>query len=156
LLAYINGVEEGYADDEYAGEFEDEFGEDLADHFDEAGIDATNREIDRLKEALEQINARILWLESLKENPVERVRLGGITGMEITPQVLEEIIQGARTEAEFIKDQIEILENGVQAMKAVDTTFVAEVGHPENIDTVQYGPAPFYRELNDSLNEHLH
>ena len=83
-------------------DFEDEegFDEDLDSLLEES--DAVEIEVDevtRLARVLETIKTRIEWLESLKANTEERVRLSEITGIELTQEALDEIIEAAKSEA---------------------------------------------------------
>ncbi|MEJ2094673.1 MAG: hypothetical protein P8X93_05785, partial [Gammaproteobacteria bacterium] len=127
-LASIEGVPEELED-----EFTREFGI-------EPGI-AVDKTVKLLQKTLQTIEARIIWLESLKEDPVEQARLGEISGIEITPEVLEEIIEGARTEAKFIEEQILMLLNGTQASNEMNSQPIAEMEEANQIDTISNGVA---------------
>ena len=70
--------------------------------------------IQKLGKMLETVNARIQWLESLKGNPEERARLSESTGIDLTQEALDAIIEGARSEAAFIEKQIKLLQEGTR------------------------------------------
>ena len=73
-------------------------------------------EVTRLAKVLETIQARIEWLESLKADTEERVRLSEITGIELTQETLDAIIESAKAEAAFIENQIRLQIEGNEAM----------------------------------------
>jgi len=130
------------ADEELEDEFTDEFGE-------EAPAGETN--IETLARMLETIKTRIAWLESLRTQPEERARLGQSIGIELTLEVLEEIIQGAITEAQFIEKQIKLLQEGTQAL--ADPVFTAEVRDYSSIQHIGYGPAILNLDGQKNMNE---
>nr|NIN35931.1 hypothetical protein [Gammaproteobacteria bacterium]NIN62622.1 hypothetical protein [Gammaproteobacteria bacterium]NIO63159.1 hypothetical protein [Gammaproteobacteria bacterium]NIQ20260.1 hypothetical protein [Gammaproteobacteria bacterium]NIT06451.1 hypothetical protein [Gammaproteobacteria bacterium] len=131
LQQYLASIES--IPEELEDEFTKEFGIESG-----IAVDATVRS---LQKTLQTIEARIIWLESLKENPVEQARLGEISGFKITPEVLEEIIEGARTEAKFIEEQILMLLNGTQASNAIDSQPIAATEEANQIDNIGNGVA---------------
>jgi len=99
---------------------------------------------------LETVNARIQWLESLKVNPEERARLSKSTGIDLTQEVLEDIIDGAKSEAKYIEKQIKLLQEGTEAKIESAPLFIAEAGDYSLTQVVNYGPS-----LLNLGNEHL-
>jgi hypothetical protein len=115
-------------EEELDEEFEDEFGEEVPE---------TN--IQTLTRMLESVQARVRWLESLRTDPEARERLGNAVGIELTLEVLEEIIDGAKLEADFIEKQIQLMQEGTQAF---DTpVFTAEARDYNSIQYFEYGPS---------------
>jgi len=115
-------------------EFEEDFDE---DEFGEPDADA----IQKLAKILESVNARILWLEGLKGDPEERARLSELTGIELTQEALDAIIDGAKSEAKFIERQIKLLQEGTQAKNRSNPLFIAEAGDHSLTQVVDYGPS---------------
>ena len=97
--------------------------------------------IQKLARTLEIINARIQWLESLKGDPEERARLSESTGIELTQEVLEDIIDGAKSEAKYIEKQIKLLQEGTEAKIQSAPLFIAEAGDHSLTQVVNYGPS---------------
>lgn len=124
---YQSQLREYFATDE---EFEEEFEED-------EGPVGTAVAIEALAKTLESVEARIEWLEGLRADPAERARLSEITGIELTQEALDAIIEGARAEAQFIEQQIRQLQEGIQAM--VEPVFMAEARDYNHIMNVDYG-----------------
>ena len=106
------------------------------------GAEADTDEIVRLSRVLESVRARVQWLESLRDNPAERARLGQATGTALTPEQLENIIEGARAQAEFIENQLRLLLEGRQARLPQAPEFRAEARGYESVDVAQYGEPP--------------
>jgi filamentous hemagglutinin family protein len=115
-------------------EFEEDFGED------DFGGAPDAEAIRKLGKMLETVNARIQWLESLKVDLVERERVSKLTGIELTQESLDAIIDGAKSEAKFIEKQIELL-RGPQANFKSDPLFIAEAGDYSLTQVVNYGPS---------------
>jgi hypothetical protein len=110
-------LEEFYAAEE---EFDDEFG-------DEFGEDFATVEIRRLNTILESVQGRIQWLENLKADGGLRTRLSDSTGLELTIEVIDDIIRATQQQIRFIERQIQQLLDGTQAL--IDNSiFVAESG----------------------------
>jgi hypothetical protein len=113
---YRNELQDFYAtEDEFDDDFADEFGEDLA-----------TIEIRRLNNILEMVQARIAWLESLKSNTQARTRLGEQSGIELTIEAIDSIIQATRQQVRLIERQIQQLLSGSQAK--IEPIFQAETG----------------------------
>ena len=106
------------------------------------GTEADTNEIVRLSRVLESVRARVKWLESLRENPVERARLGQATGTALTPEQLENIIEGARAQADFIENQLRLLLEGREARLPQAPEFRAEARGYGSMDVAQYGEPP--------------
>ncbi len=87
---------------------------------------------------LEAIKLRINWLEGLKTNAEERARLSEITGIELTLEVIDTIIEAAKQEALFIESQIRLLLEGTEAQAA--PIFTAEARDYSQILDITYGP----------------
>jgi hypothetical protein len=122
------------AEEELGDEFTDEFGE-------EGPATGKQASINVLVKMLETVKARIQWLESLLTNPEERARLGSITGIELTQEALNEIIEGAKAQSQFIEQQIKQLQEGTQAQIQPPPVFTAEAGDYSRMQTVVYGPS---------------
>ena len=84
----------------------------------------------RLAKVLETIKARIEWLESLKANTEERVRLSEITGIELTQETLDEIIESAEKEAAYIENQIRLQIEGNEATNVMPSIHISKVEKP--------------------------
>ena len=122
-------------------EFEDEeLDEDLEDEEGLLEQEADEGEVARLAKVLATIKARIEWLESLKANPEERERLGEATGIKLTLETLDTIIEAAESEATFIENQIRLLIEGTEAMlDGGSPIFTAEARDYNSMLTVHYG-----------------
>ena len=107
------------------------------------GAAGDSDEVARLTRVLQSVLARVRWLEGLKTNPTERQRLGRSTGVELTLERLEAIIEAARAQAGFIENRIRLLLEGTEAMLPAEPDFKAEAGDYEGIDVVQYGNPSF-------------
>jgi len=130
------------AEEELGDEFTDEFGG-------EEPATGAQASINVLVRMLESVKARIQWLEGLLTNPEERARLGAITGIELTLEALNEIIEGAKVQSQFIERQIKLLQEGTQAQQVVPPVFTAEAADYSRIQTVVYGPSLL--DLNQKL-----
>jgi hypothetical protein len=129
LIEFLAAGEE---EEEEDFEDEEEFDEDLDSLLDESessDVDAEVDEVSRLAKVLETIKARIEWLESLKANTEERVRLSEVTGIELTQETLDEIIESSKSEANYIENQIRLQIEGKEAMNTVPSVFISEAHH---------------------------
>lgn len=126
LIEFLAAGEE---EEEEDFEDEEEFDEDLDSLLDESESSDDDIEVDevsRLAKVLETIKARIEWLESLKANTEERVRLSEVTGIELTQETLDEIIESSKSEANYIENQIRLQIEGKEAMNTVPSIFISE------------------------------
>ena len=122
-------------------EDEEEFDEDLDSLLEESESSDDDTEVDevsRLAKVLETIKARIEWLESLKANTEERVRLSEVTGIELTQEALDEIIESSKLEANYIENQIRLQIEGKEAMNTIPSIFISEARNynPTNLLTI--------------------
>lgn len=117
-LADLKDFLEGGEEEEFAEDFEEDFETDFDTDFSEelptAPADVAT--VESYGEMLETVNNRIEWLESLKSNPEERARLSKQTGIDLTLENLEMIIEASRQEAGFIENQIKLLLEGTEAL----------------------------------------
>ena len=121
-------------EEEEEGDFEDEeeLDEDLDSLLEESESSDDDTEVDevsRLAKVLETIKARIEWLESLKANTEERVRLSEVTGIELTQEALDEIIESSKSEANYIENQIRLQIEGKEAINTIPYIFISEARH---------------------------
>jgi hypothetical protein len=130
-------------------QFEDDF---TADEDQPTGISAS---INVLVRMLDAVKERISWLESLRTNPDERARLGSKTGIELTQEVLDAIIEGAKAQAQFIELQIKQLKEGTQA-KMSAPIFTAEAADYSKIQQIAYGPSFLNLDQSYSMHENWH
>ena len=141
FLGYREQLEEytsGGLDDELEDDLdEDSSGEELAPD----AAESIAGEVERLTSILEVARERINWLESLKANPEERARLGETTGIDLSIEALDEIIDATRRETESLESQIRLLLEGTEARHAPASLpqFWAEAGDVLTITQVQYG-----------------
>ena len=129
LIEFLAAGEE----EEIEEDFEDEegFDEDLDSLLEESEVTETEvDEVTRLAKVLETIKARIEWLESLKANTEERVRLSEITGIELTQETLDEIIESAESEAAYIENQIRLQIEGNEATNVMPSIHISKVEKP--------------------------
>ncbi len=129
LEAFYAAEEAELGDDEFAEQFGDEFDE----------TDTVAAQIKVLRETLAVTQQRIDWLEGLKGDAEARTRLGAATGIELTIEALDGIIEATRQEVLFIESQIELLLQGTQAGRA--PIFRAESSDPSLPQNVHYGPS---------------
>jgi hypothetical protein len=134
FVAYGQQLQEYLTVDEEDEEFDEEFDEDF-------GVEPDAAAIQRLAKILEVVNARIQWLESLKGNPEARAKLSESTGIELTQEALEAIIEGAKSEGKFIEKQIKLLQEGTEAKIETDPLFIADASDPRLAQVVSYGPS---------------
>ncbi len=129
-------AEDDFGDDDFADEDLPEEGElTLEPDVDSVAV---------LAKVLETVNRRIEWLESLKGNPDERARLSKATGIELTLEALDTIIEAAKAEAGFIENRIRLLIEGKEAMLDVPEVFTAEVRDFSSMQTLHYGSDLLY------------
>ena len=139
LIEFLAAGEEEEEEEDF--EDEEELDEDLDSLLEESESSDDDTEVDevsRLAKVLETIKARIEWLESLKANTEERVRLSEVTGIELTQEALDEIIESSKSEANYIENQIRLQIEGKEAMNTVPSVFISEARHynPTNLLTI--------------------
>ena len=61
----------------------------------------------------------------MKADTEERVRLSEITGIELTQEALDAIIESAKAEATFIENQIRLQIEGNEAMNNTNKIFIS-------------------------------
>jgi hypothetical protein len=139
---YLQQLQEYYAAEEEAEDFGEEFEEDLGDEFGATTIEAQIRTLGRALEAAKQ---RVGWLEQLKGNAEERARLSTATGIELTIEALDEIINATNREIQFIEARIKQLQDSNEAHLPGDgkPLFWAEAGDNLLASQVRYGPPLF-------------
>lgn len=135
FISYREQLQEYLAVDEEDEEFDEDFDEE------DFGGAPDVAAIQKLGKMLETVNARIQWLESLKGNPEERARLSESTGIDLTQEALDAIIEGARSEAAFIEKQIKLLQEGTEANIESTPQFIAEAGDHSLAQVISYGPS---------------
>jgi hypothetical protein len=128
FASYKTELQEFYAAEEDIQD--DAFGSE----FDESGGNATTVEITRLTNILEMIKMRVDWLETLKGDAATRDKLGSTTGIDLTIESLDRIIDATRQQILFIEGQIQKILQGTQA-STDKSIFMAESGNP--LDSVQ-------------------
>jgi len=133
---------------EYLTVDEEEFDEDFDEE--DFGAEPDADAIQKLGKMLETVNARIQWLESLKGSPEDRARLSEATGIELTQEALDAIIEGAKSEGKYIEQQIKLLQEGTEAKIKSDPLFIAETGERSLAQVVNYGSS-----LLNLGNEHV-
>jgi len=105
--AYKAQLQEFYAAEEEEDDgFADEFGEE---------VDTIESQVATLGGILEVTQRRIDWLEGLKGDPDARARLSEATGIDLTIEALDEIIEATRQEIQFFESQIKLLLEGTEA-----------------------------------------
>ena len=140
FLSYQQQLKEYLATPEEEGLPEEEF-----------GIEAPETNIETLTRMLDSVKARIQWLESLRTKPEDRAKLGESIGIELTLEVLEEIIEGAQSEADFIEKAIELLKQGTQAFD--NPVFTAEARDYSGIQHFEFGPSILTIDSQQNMNE---
>jgi hypothetical protein len=145
-LAKINELLEGYRKE--LGNFEGykqqllEYysgGDDFDDEFDDedSGAPTIGDQIQSLGRVLEVAQRRIEWLEGLKADPESRAKLSESTGIDLTIEAIDAIIEATRQEVIYIEKQIQLLQDGTQALSK--PVFWAESGDYDGIHHVDYG-----------------
>ncbi len=142
---------------EYLTAGEEELQDDFTEEFEGEVPGGPATPIDKLARMLETIKARITWLEGLKTDPEARARLGEKTGIELTQEMLEAIIHGAKEEAKFIEKQIEQMKGIVQAqlqasVDPIKPLFVADSADYSLIQNIKYGPSLLNIGQTDQLD----
>src|SRR5690606_34001971 len=122
FTGYRTELQEFYAaddlgDDGFAEQFSDLFGEDLS-----------TIEIRRLNTILEVVQNRIAWLENLRSDNETLARLRESTGMDLTVETINRIIEATRQQVLFIQRQIQIMEGPQASAEPAAPLFVAETG----------------------------
>ena len=74
-------------------------------------------------------------------DPDARAKLSESTGIELTQEALEAIIEGARSEGKYIEKQIKLLQEGTEAKIESDPLFIADASDPRLASVVSYGPS---------------
>ena len=92
---------------------------------------------DYIGRVLEVAQRRIDWLESLKADPEARAKLSESTGIDLTIEAIDAIIEATRQEVIYIEKQIQLLQDGTQALSK--PVFWAETGNFDSIHHVDYG-----------------
>jgi hypothetical protein len=128
--------DEGFDDEDFN---EEDLYEDLPDGNGSLERPTDVGEVVRLAKVLETVKSRVEWLERLKVNPDERARLSELTKIELTQEVLDTIIEAAKSEAVFIENQIRLLIESTEAMLSPAPMFTAEVRDYDSMQTVHYG-----------------
>ncbi|MAS82827.1 MAG: hypothetical protein CMF45_09070 [Legionellales bacterium] len=128
--------DEGFDDEDFN---EEDLYEDLPDGNGSLDRPIEMGEVERLAKVLETVKSRVEWLERLKVNPDERARLSELTKIELTQEVLDTIIEAAKSEAVFIENQIKLLIESTEAMFSPAPMFTAEVRDYDSMQTVHYG-----------------
>ncbi len=105
-------------EDYYASEAE--LDEDLDDDFfaqfaDEGGEGDLSTQVQQLRDVLAVNQQRIEWLDDLKADPGARAGLSEKTGIDLTIESLDAIIDATRQAADFIDRQIKLLLQGTEA-----------------------------------------
>ncbi|MDZ7736350.1 MAG: hypothetical protein U5P41_09780 [Gammaproteobacteria bacterium] len=133
LTAFLTGPSEG-----------DDLGDDLGDDFipgeeelpDEGEAPITSpgqfNTVDTLARMLETIQARVEFLESLIGDAARRAELGARTGIDLTEEALNRIIENTRKEADFIESLMQRLIEESQTRREMesDDMFSADAGGP--------------------------
>ena len=73
-----------------------------------------------------------------------------LVGQRVAQEVLEDIIDGAKSEAKYIEKQIKLLQEGTEAKIESAPLFIAEAGDYSLTQVVNYGPS-----LLNLGNEHV-
>ena len=95
-------------------------------------------QVKALGKVLEVTKGRVDWLESLKGEADARAKLSKSTGMDLTIEALDRLIEAVRQEIKFIETQIQQLLQGTQAQAL--PPFRAESGTYAMIQNVEAGP----------------
>ncbi|MCH7696770.1 MAG: hypothetical protein IIB73_10850, partial [Proteobacteria bacterium] len=153
---YKEQLAEYYIEDEDEA-FDDEFGEE------DFARDVITNQVKTLSDILEVVKLRIAWLENLKADADTRAKLSELTGLELTIEALDEIIDATQQQVQSIESQINFLLEGIEAKvdphhtPAEKPLFWAESGDYQMLREVAYGP--WLLQSNDqavALNERWH
>ncbi|MHC8442023.1 MAG: hypothetical protein ACYYK0_07575, partial [Candidatus Eutrophobiaceae bacterium] len=68
--------------------------------------------VDESSNIIQAIFSRINWLERLKEQPEERQRLSEVTGIELTIEALDEIIDATKREEDLLRRRVRLILQG--------------------------------------------
>ena len=98
-------------------------------------------QVKSLSEALEVTKKRIDWLENLKGDADARARLSEATGLELTIEELDAIIDATRREAVFIEKSIQMLLQGPQARMDEPVFWAEGAGDPSMVRNIGFGPS---------------
>jgi len=108
-------------------------------------------QVNRLNGIAGSMRTRISWLEGLKTNAEERARLSQSTGIDLTVEKLDAIIEATQKALQSIENEIKLLQEGTQAALPDEQPFFsAQAGDPVALN-VQYGPALLHID-DGSLN----
>jgi len=118
----------------YSGDAEDDFED---DDFGDEAAPTIGDQIQSLGQVLEVAQRRIEWLEGLKADPESRATLSESTDIDLTIEAIDAIIEATRQEVLFIEKQIQLLQDGTQALSK--PVFWAESGDYNGIHHVDYG-----------------
>ena len=127
---YKQQLQEYYSDDE-------DYEEDEGDGFGEDSGPTVGDQIQSLSNVLEVTQRRIEWLESLKGDADARAKLSESTGIDLTIETIDTIIDATKQEVLLIEKQIQLLQEGTQALSR--PVFWAEASDYNNIHDVDYG-----------------
>ena len=122
----------------YSGD--DDFDDDLGDDDFSDGPSVADQ-IRNLSGILEVAKDRIDWLESLKSDADARASLSERTGIDLTIEAIDAIIDATQQEIQYIERQINLLQEGTEAM--AQPIFWAEAGDYRSIHEVSYGSSLF-------------
>ena len=127
---------EGYKQ-ELAEYYSDDYDDEEDDFEVEDDLQTKAGQIQRLSEILEVAQRRIEWLESLKGDADARTKLSEATGIELTIEAIDNIIEATRQEIIIIERQIQNLQDGTEAMSR--PVFWAETGDYNGVHHLEYG-----------------
>ena len=77
-----------------------------------------DREVRSVADVLATISVREQWLESLKEDSETRKRLGSTLGIDLTPVLLDRLIEATRKELEFFENRLRQILGGERTSAA--------------------------------------
>jgi len=147
---YLSEVQAFFAVDEELEE--DGFGEEGLEEDGFLDGETSADEVTKLAGVLETIQERIQWLESLKGQADERARLSQITGIELTQETLDSLIEAAKSEAAFIENRIRLLLESPQANSNAPSIFTAEARSYDSTHILHYGTDLLQLPGNNDLN----
>ena len=141
LLEYFEAEEEA---------FDDDFGEDSFDN--DSAFDEIAKQVRELSDILEVARRRIDWLESLKTDTQAREKLSEKTGLSLTDEMLDQIINATKEQVNYLQEQIRLLLNGTNA-KANPYQFSTESSHTISQLEIYNAPVLFDIEVDLALNQ---
>ncbi len=126
-------------------------GSESEDSSGESDVPDSDEQVESLRESLSVIQKRLDWLQDLLLDPEARNDVSERTGIELSPEVLQDIIDATQQERNFLEKEIETLENGMEARIDTAPVFQAEMGHPSDALEVSYGvKGPYYQATSAS------